>query len=464
MVLHGHTQLDLLRNGKIVHRVEHDNTITPFFTDCFNKSNRALMASRTLMLPLTNWFNGCLLTDKDNDASISMIAGDAEVVAQASNTAYTGTNLKRGSYNATESHDITNASGEVIGRTQVFDWSTSQGNGDIKSVCLTRASIGATHLYDDGVVRDDSAYVNEFFANREDGGTLVVNDVVYYTAKCQIIDFSTERAYYFTRDNSKVYLREFAVNGNSYHITGRILRNQITTREFAIPTNSGQHYPTVSYTGDYFHIFVNRWSGNNTLLDEYKIKLSDWSVTQVTHTLENVRLYNGYYDVFAKDVILIKDGYGYVYGQALVDGAWKWKMIVFSLTNDADITTLPYPNDPTGASGDSWYNGPSLLLPNGDFIKERCGPTTNNNNMTVGFFHNGNMYRVRCASYDMWGGIYYGLQGGDGFQFICSPGNDPNLVSFETLYPYVSTVNNLAQKVEKRSDLSMKLTYTLTET
>ena len=463
-MLQGHAQLDLLRKGKVVHREEHKNTITPFFTDCFNKSNISLMADRNKMLPLANnWFGGCLLTDKDNDTSISMIAGDSEIIAQASNTAYTGLNLKKGSYNSNESHDITDASGAVIGRTQVFDWSTSQGNGDIKSVCMTRPSIGYCDLYTDGIIRDSSAGIAETFANRVALEGITYNDVTYVPGQFQILDFNRERGYILSYDSSKVNIREFAINGFTYHITGRVLRNHIALHELAINASGGTEYANCSYTGDYIYVFKAVHSGNNTVVTDWKISTSDWSFTSTTHTYENVRLVGSNNNIFPKDVFIIKDDYIYTYGFALVNGSWIAKTVKASLTNDADVSLMDCPTYLNGSYNLSTLrnvNGPSLLLPNGDFIK--FGTYFDPNPSYAGYYHNGTMYRSSAPYYDVWGHREYGINGSKGLH-LAAVGGDNNVVSLISVFPYVSTVSNLSQKVEKRSDLTMKLTYTLTE-
>ena len=63
-------------------------------------------------------------------------------VGFASNVVNTGTDKRRGSFNVNESEPVLNDAGRMIGYKYVWDFSTSQGNGQIASVCLTHPQAG----------------------------------------------------------------------------------------------------------------------------------------------------------------------------------------------------------------------------------------------------------------------------------------------------------------------------------
>ena len=143
-MLQGNTILEFAREKKVnnrvkrevVKRVEKHNNITPWMSDLLHQGNFYQLIEPTKMLPLSQYVNGCLLTDKVNDASLSMIAGDSEVTAQAGNDSYSGTYSKRGTFNQIESGLINN------GIRNVWDWGTAYGNGALAAVYCTRAECG----------------------------------------------------------------------------------------------------------------------------------------------------------------------------------------------------------------------------------------------------------------------------------------------------------------------------------
>ena len=152
MKLQGNTRLELLRDGKVVHRVEKHNVISPWLQKAIREGDFGAGIDRNKIMPLTQWFSGCILTDKANCKSntdpgfFGMINQDSNVIAMAGDDAYTGTNTRRGSadLSAGATGPITN------GYRWTWNWSESFGNGDINSVCLTRAELGKLHFVETG--------------------------------------------------------------------------------------------------------------------------------------------------------------------------------------------------------------------------------------------------------------------------------------------------------------------------
>ena len=59
MKYQGHARLDLLRDGKVVHREEHKNDVTAFVQNAIGKGNfHNLIASSNIMSIYENWFGG----------------------------------------------------------------------------------------------------------------------------------------------------------------------------------------------------------------------------------------------------------------------------------------------------------------------------------------------------------------------------------------------------------------------
>ena len=450
-MLHGHARLDLMRDGKVVHREEKSNTITPWMANAINKGNFNFMMTPEKIVPLKQWFNGCLLTDKDNDPTISMIAHDSTVIAQASNNAYTGTNLRRGSFNTNESGDVTG------GYRFVWDWSTSQGNGDIKSVCLTRPVIGAGDVRSDFSAPD--ADIIEYLSSRVIRGSSIPG---YIT----ILDYERERAFSVRYDGTsgaeKIIIKEYYINTYRYHLTGAFgdAINLVNTHEISqVITGYNSNMVSVSYTGDYFYVFKVTYQGST--LDEYKISASDWSCVKTSHTYTGLSFANfsglsgGY---MLKDVIPIINGYAYAVSYL------NQKIYKLNLANDADVVEYNHPL--AGVTNSGYYNGSSVILPNGDFYKfcEYFGSSD-----AAIYYHNGQFFRCRgnLISGSDFGEGYPHAQGNNYGTMITTDSSDDYtngqnwLIS--ALYPYVSTVANLQSKVTKSYDLTMKLTYTIAE-
>jgi len=451
-MLKGHARLELMRNGRIVHREEKDNTITPWMANCINRGNLNFMMSPDKIVPLKQWFAGCLLTDIENDTSISMIAHNAKVIAQASNNAYTGTNLRRGSFNTNESGDVPG------GYRFVWDWTTSQGNGEIKSVCLTRPVFGATDITEDFSAPD--ATCMEFMSSK-----------YVRSARFQgpfILDYDREKVFTIRYDgtsgNEKIIIDEYLINTYRYHLTGKLGDAVSLTASHKISqavAGYDVNTTSVSYTGDYFYIF-RITNGGNTM-DEYKISVADWTCIKTSHTYTGVSFYKhdgqntGY---LLKDIMPVISGYVFAYSY------YNQKIYKINLSNDADI--VEYDNPVAHVDTSTRWNGPSILLPNGDFYK--FSNIFADGSSAATYYHDGKFFRVmgNAINGNDWGEGYPNLAGGSNGTIISTTTTDdasPNGQAWEilTMYPYVSTVANLQNKVVKSYDLTMKLTYTVAE-
>lgn len=151
--LHGHTKIELFNagSGKLEEVVEDDNTLTGALAEIFqgigNFANGSslyqYLGGNTMTLDgiaysssnysLAHWFGGMLAFSQDQDENNYLMNRQSDIVA-AGVYGYLngGSNQVRGSYNSTESViDLANRS-----LTYVYDFTTNQGNGTIRSVCL----------------------------------------------------------------------------------------------------------------------------------------------------------------------------------------------------------------------------------------------------------------------------------------------------------------------------------------
>ncbi len=448
----GNTRLDLLRDGKIVKRIEEHNTITSYVTDLLSKGNWNSLISTEKIVPIRQFFSGCLLTDKDNDASISMIAHTSEVTASGSTDAYTGTNPRRGSYNSNESGPVT------LGYKFVWDWSTSQGNGPIKSVCLTRGALGGMdYRANELVPAAEEGYFSEKLADIS--WTYSGYETVY---NLPIIDWERERGYKFSYNSTTpaIVIDEYALNTKYLRLQNNLVDAQkvathTVTLNQPIP-NFSISWGSFSYTANALHWIQTAGAGTAENLLDYEISLSDWSYTLHTHSYPTVTFVaTKYQDAAIKDTILIHQGYYWT--AALVND--EAKHVKLSMSNDSDVTTynfsFPKPVGSSEADLVGYNKTIKLVLPNNDFFVTN---STSGAYRTWEWYHNDTFYSILPAphSYNDYGpsnNNRYGSQ----LRF------SPNGSFIDTPAVFVSTVNNLSTLVTKTSDLTMKLSYTITE-
>lgn len=450
MALQGKAILELAREKKVnnrirrevVNRVEHKNDITALVDGIINEGNFFNAISASKILPIKQWFEGCLLTDIVNDKNIMMIAGNSNVVAQASNDAYTGTNTKRGSYNANESGLITN------GWRNVFDWSTSQGNGTIASVCLCKAFVGAAEI-SNSLALEGGAPISEILGNASANSSALQN--------IQIIDYENEVGYEVNYTSGTITVNEYELNTKEYKLLGGVsdviaLKATHTISQTVNAFNS--YTSSLSFTGSHIHILT--WVRNSGTLYDYAINISNWSCTATTHTYSGVQFQDSASTL--KDVLPIINGYIYAYASS------GRKIVKCSLSNDADVTEYSNPLYAIEGLTDAEYNGGSVILPNGDWYKFPREINQQATNASCLYSHNGQFYVARTVSQTYYGAYQnYGMMSTN-YGTILHRNRGGNFgYSIQALYPYVSTVANLEEAVTKSADLTMKLTYEITE-
>lgn len=449
MALQGNTRLELIRDGKVVKRIEKHNDITPYVQSVLGAGNFQYRADPSKLIPVLQFFKGCLLTDNENVASTMMMAGNSNVTAQAGDDSYTtGSNLKRGSFNANESGAIAG------GYRLVFDWLTNQGNGQIRSVMLCRPQIGKAEYRTDALPEEGGEAMD--FLHLTQGSTSA------QFSKMTIIDYDREIAYNVSYSSGTITIDEYAVNTKRLHLLGGqdefILKNTHTISQTV--SNYSYNTTSVSYTGDKIHVIS--FSGNN--LYDYSIDTTSWTVTATSHTYANASFSNltaGNYGYLIKDAMPIIGNYLYALGSSYT------KILKCNLTNDADITAVDNPLN--GAiSRIDFCNGESIILPNGDWYKLNGEKSASDTYTRAGiYYHNGVPYIMRHG-YNVTRCFGVGIHGNAyGTQIVNathSSGDTGRYIrGLATMFPYVSTVNNLEETVTKDVTMYMKLTYELTE-
>ena len=458
-MLRGYARLELARERKVggktkrevVKVIEHKNDITPWTEDVLNEGNFHYQIQPSKLMPVSQFFDGCLLTDKDNVANLSMIASDSNVTAQAGNNSYSGLNDKRGTYNQIESGVITG------GIRQVWDWGTAYGNGIIKSVCLTRSALGCVEMHDDNTAFEStSAYVDELMNSSYEAPNMT---------GINIFDNGGRYAYKVYYEDNKIKIQKYDLNNELLIIRGGVFSPvEVGTPVEINEALTSPTTATVSYTGNYLHV-IETSGGTFTII---KIDMSDWSHTKTSYAFENISIIaarsSGNYGIYmAKDVHLIVGDY--IYTLATVGG--NIKLVKCNMTNLSDVVDYDLPTALSSSAFVTDGNGPSVMLPNGDIYKF-AGRRSQASPPAL-YFHNGVPYVVyeslkNITSPDNHNCIAANvIKGGIVFQ-KAGWTNTMGFTGIAAIYPYVSTVANLEEAVTKTASLTMKLTYDIVET
>ena len=474
-MLQGKTKLSLYRNGIEVKRLQKHNAITPYVQGAIKQGNFNMAIPNTSIMPLSQWFNGCVLTDNVNNALLGMIAGNSDITACAGNTADSGsTDTRRGAFNTSESGDITG------GRRFVWDWGTDRGNGSIASVCLTRPELAITEISKTALPTSNP--LNSVLATSSAGGANSIGNLT-------IIDYEKGVGYLVYYD-SGIVVKEYPLSTKTIKLIGAPFMKQIgydgsvvsTTHNIADSTISSPApnvgNSSISYTGTHIHWLI--WSG--ATLKDYVINTTTWALDSgfgsggiITRTFSGVTFsnirYNGTYDRnYHKDIAPIIGEYAWLVGS--VGGVVK--MLKCNLLGDAPTEIFEYDNlykTVLGVNDGQYINGCSVVLPNGDFIKT---PSTETGETAYGsalYYHNDEFYLAKADFNFASNGAYntYGMCGIDanayGTIIDKSYRGDNNAVMAHLgfVHGFVSTVNNLEEAVTKSADLTMKLTYEITE-
>ncbi len=369
-------------------------------------------------------------------------------VAYASNDVNATSNTKRGSMNLTESMALTD------GYKFVWEFTPSQGNGTIAAVGLTSKQGGANGYGSDVAV--DSTLLQLGRVKLDD--TLAdVNDLF----RTVTVDFDNGKLYSLAYEDNSVKISQYRIPVFDLGLNEKLDDSTLTLEDSTALQcstfsflDSYMQYGIFMDGGDgYWYGFANQ--GNSTgdaVLLWVKISKSDFSYTEGSWTLSNAALMPvGYfresstYPSGSRNAV-VRGGYLYV---PSFDRSGVYRI---NLANHTDVTLISL-GFTAGMQcvGDSGTTEACLTLI-GDLIVgygfaidmgnhvirtyegSRCG------NVATPFFR----YKEFLVA---WGGAYLNQYR---YTFL--------------LTPYLATISNLSQAVQKNADKTMKITYTLRET
>lgn len=439
-MLKGVTEIELTDSKGNVERYKSENLVTNAVQDLLSYNVGGLANQYTI--PLKNMFAGVVLFDTalEEVATNTIPPSGANITGFAGSTVNTTDNPLCGSPNITESEALED------GYKFVFDFTNTQANGQIGSVCLSNGDLSSAI--------DVRKPIADLFNLHKYSEIPVIDPDI---TKCTDVDFEggytyTHRVYKNTDGTMGVLLKkykhrflEFGLNDTT---NGFTLVEEITkplTLDWNISTDCKG---IISYSSDanYFYafkVFYSQDNGNGKII-MLKMSKLDYSVVEKTLVVDKA-LFSivNLSEKHCKDSCPLLNGYLYVPAKnKTTDGFYS--MYKININNPADTSLLPSVR--TEAFNSIGYY----------------------TSIAIG----GNIYSY---SFSVFNGV---VQAG---KVSCLDGYSSHMyknyiVKFEqdssytyrnkiTLYKhnmYLATINNIAP-VTKTPDKTMKITYTLRE-
>lgn len=478
-MLKGYTKIDLLRNGKVVHRVEKHNVITGFIGDILSKGNYGGFIPSEKIYPLNQWFDGCILTDKknpDNDevsGFFGMIAPDAEVIACAGNSTDAESNLRRGTFEPTQSGVITG------GYRFVWAWPTARGNGIMNSVGLTRSSLALAEFSPNYLPAGNP--INEIFYDS-------TRSTDYFNfSRMQIVDYDREVGFYVSYANDAITVNEYKLGTYRIRMNDRPIKvgDPVVHTISQTISNPSLNYKKASlgYTkvNNVYYIHFITWDGSK--IKDYVIDTSTWQMASgygtsgiITRTYSGVTFIERQDHSWNQSLIMgnlapVIGDYIYMMGQETPSGgSTVSKIYKCNLLDDEQAAQIiPYENPlfskiSVSANDMKYHNGACCVMPNGDFYK-----TSSMQNPTgeILYFHNDkfNLCRETFLSQNLTAAYAHETANNYGTTLVdyCQEYQSMGLLAVQARHGWLSTVNNLDEAINKTADLQMVLTYEITE-
>lgn len=405
---------------------------------------------------------GILLFDKaieENPNNIYPPADTALIGCAAYGTQNNTKGTKRGGYNQTESElNLTDRYMKFV-----YDFTTSQANGTISSVCLTHLYGGYTSYggadavlsssFPLGARVDDGSlqyvytdYTNAKTGDKYSGYTVGTTELLF------LIDRENDIAYYFRIDSAskitivkrRAYLKSVSVLTSPY--TRKEYVEEIAVEDLTINT------AYVAYNFDhatnclYITSATSSYKSANGTFVITKIDISDWSVS--TYSMTNTTGVNintsGMRFAFCHN--------GYVY---LKTYSSPYEVYKFEIGNSANVVKMKR-NSTTGVGGqaqlavngriyyENYYSNYTLHIAN-----EETDEILNPENA---YIYCGSSKYMYCYTPVLNEPMLYFVSSGSS-----------TTIGYIILLNYLATINNLPEPVTKTSDKTMKVTYIIQE-
>ena len=437
-MLKGHTKIELTNvdtGEKEIH--EHDNIVTVALEKNLNELSKMKSYSEvnTRMLPINNLgLGGILLFENELTAETNNITmpSDKEnhLVGYASNDAYSGSDTRRGSRNSSESGAIDG------GYKYVWDFSTSQANGQISALSLTHSVCGATPYGYNAWQYFESLGSNNFPSSDDSG-------IIRYGAVDYDFDNRILTAIQF-ESSRQLNIIKYRIPLDVLRVNSKMLSlEKISTEPVTLSTDINVN--SALAVDDNYYYFAT--TGNNT------------SSTVSSKTLTVCRIQKN----------------GYIYD---TDFGKKQKTFNNSISiNNSNRYITIMNNYLYVSTGGTIYK---ISLNDFDVMYQFTYGTTSSNGIVFASYGEKTMIGDKYVLFDtdttpnvieryMPSNMTGILQSGENVVFINKDGFIVSInKTYGTIYlgsllNYLGTINNLGTPVEKTSAQTMKITYTLTE-
>ena len=411
MAIKGKSVIELYNpNTRIKQRYEDENIVTNVFKHLFGQ-NYFAQANTTFMdkfLPLyKNGIGGIILFDSQIEENPDIVIAPNTVgcTGYASTSAYSGSDLSRGGMNVNETSLIEN------GMKFVWDFATSQANGDIACVSLTHANGGRTGYgsknYCDSGITNISWFSHVSLGLSGSGyySTCIIDDTLYYA--------DTASANEIVLTKHKIFLKEIGLR-NSYATTKKIGGKRIT-----ISSISRVQKPVFCVDNGKAYLVID----HNRILDVTDFEnIKEYSLP-VNATILNRMVVRG-------DYIYLETSNKRIEKYSISDTSAK--------LNEITVNSDLHANGMKNVNGYIILNNTTMLDGN-DNLRFILGGDENYLKYTPGQLYNPVF-------------IPHAQGTSSGIKVGCEIA--PN---------YLATINNLRVPITKTSAQTMKITYTLTE-
>lgn len=433
--LHGHTKIELrsVRTGR-VERIEHDN----FFTDGIASNMRSLGVwgnnpfGNTSFAQSPMWANllgGVFLFDKalpTNPAAKFMPAGTTMTANGSYGVSNSANPPELGSYNSLESQFGANS------MTMVYDWGTSQGNGDIASVALTTDTAGYIGYGNKSGTNMGSSYTpyRKMSAKNWSMGSskILLNDRLYIPSATSISSGTT----------ATVNVYPFGVNTIDAFANPNSTSPILETITFQLPEALTKTYyfaPACLYDKNSFVLFPDGTVSNGQTFKVYILNVSTRQVTSLTipnptgTTISTCAYWGGCPQIISANEVVV------------CENAASGNNYLIDIQNNTSVNlgSMHYTYGYSPYWKNMKFTDELVMFDRGiyDPILKRA------------LYVNGYYSTANTSVYDK---MYY-IEEGD----VLSVGN--------YLYPHpfrLMTINNLDDTVTKDATKTMKVTYTIT--
>lgn len=472
--------------------IKHDNMIT-------NAVKDLLVSQRGEIAPLFKitqnnesiaraMFGGLLLFDDTlNSNADDYFIPSAKITGYASLTSYGGMDVARGGFNELESG--LQADGKSY--KFVWDFSTSQGNGTIKSLALCPSMMGQIGASDTIISSEqDNFYMENDLVNpfNDDGYMLlssgdtdnvgnynysivaIVDDIAYAIEQYNIKFDSSYKSRHITKNGGKLRIYKFKLCAEKISILDKVgMARYLGYDDIALPTDFvSDLYAYSGYTLSYyfdqtgkklliFPCYLNSDVSVNGTIKYLEIDLKNsYAITEYTFTNNTA----GY---------ISKDSQTHNIGMRLNFCVLKDYILAISVSDKKKKLFAISRTDNTSVKKAKWGNGNEFnysnanvgfepIFVNGNICILKISLDTYNYNIFIFDMYTGEIRKTNATNMSIFNNVDIGRK-------VLYGKTGPYLTYVPTVNPFIlTTKNNLDSPVTKTASQTMKITYTLTET